>query len=114
MVNGTYCVGVLTELEKKRLSEVRLGHKLSDVTRSKISEKITAQIGIPVLWDPSSQINEFIWEERVRVKDLETNLEKSFNNLTEAASYLNVSRKTVKKCLDKNSLLKKRYEIKTG
>lgn len=86
---------VLTEVEKKRLSEIRLGTKMSDVTRRKISETITSQIGVSVV-----------------VKDTETNIEKSFSSLTEAALYLGVSRTAVKKCCDKGNILKKRYEIK--
>lgn len=85
---------VLTELEKKRLSEVRLGTKLLDITRKKISDSIISLIGVPVI-----------------VKDMETNIEKSFSCLTQAAEYLGVSRTAVKNCCDKGSILKKRYEI---
>lgn len=85
---------ILSELEKKKLSQIRLGVKLSEVTRKKITETVTSKIGVPVI-----------------VKDLETGSEKPFNSLTQAAEYLNVTRTAISKCLLKKSILKNRYEI---
>lgn len=72
-----------------------MGTNLSESTRKKISETITSQIGVSVI-----------------VKDLETSSEKTFISLTKAAEHLGVSRTAVKKCCDKKSILKNKYEIR--
>jgi len=87
---------VLTEEEKEKISISRLGKSLSPETRSKISEGMTKLIGIPII-----------------VKNLETNEEIEYVNLTEAAKSLGVSRTAVKKALDLQRSLIRKYSVAT-
>lgn len=82
------------ELRKKR-SLARLGVKASDYTRAKLSAATTALIGIPVI-----------------VKNINTNEETEYVNLTEAGKALGVSRTAIKKALDLEKVLKKTYYIR--
>lgn len=87
---------ILTESERKKISDSRKGIRLSDETRTKISASTTALIGIPVV-----------------VKNMDTNKEMEYVNLTEAAKAIGVSRTAVKKALDSGKLLKKLYYVAT-
>lgn len=87
---------VLTELEKAKLSEVRKGIKLSNTTKDKIASSITSLIGVPV-----------------SILDTETNTEKNYTSLTEAATDLGISRTAIRKASITGSILKKRYYVKT-
>jgi group I intron endonuclease len=80
---------------RKNRSLARLGVKASDETRAKISAATTALIGIPV-----------------RVKNVNTNEETEYVNLTEAGKALGVSRTAIKKALDLGRVLKKMYYIR--
>lgn len=82
------------ELRKKR-SLARLGVKASDYTRAKLSAATTALLGIPVI-----------------VKNINTNEETEYVNLTEAGKALGVSRTAIKKALDLEKVLKKTYYIR--
>ena len=86
---------ILTDLEKRKLSEVRKGIKLSDLTKNKISLSITSLIGVPV-----------------SILDTETDLEKLYSSLTEAATELGISRTAIKKACVTGNILKKRYYVK--
>lgn len=70
------------ELRKKR-SLARKGVKHSDVARARISSAVTERLGIAVV-----------------VKNINTNEETEYVNLTEAAKAIGVSRTAVKKALD--------------
>jgi hypothetical protein len=85
---------ILTEEERKKISEARKGIKLSKETREKISKSTTALIGIPV-----------------KVKNVETNEESVYTNLTEAGKALGVSRTAIKKALYKGKPINKIYTI---
>ena len=61
----------------------------------RISAATTSQIGIPVV-----------------VKNINTNEETEYINLTEAAKAIGVSRTAVKKALDLEKVLKKTYSIR--
>lgn len=87
---------VLTEEEREKISNSRLGKPLSTETRSKISSGMTKLIGIPVI-----------------VKNIETNEEMEYVNLTEAAKSLGVSRTAIKKALDLQRPLLKIYNVAT-
>jgi len=73
---------VLTEEDKKKISNARKGIKLSDETRAKISATTIALIGVAVT-----------------VKNLDTDQESEYVSLTEAAKAIGVSRTAVKKAL---------------
>ena len=73
---------VLTDSYKKKISDSRLGSKLSNETRAKISATTAPLIGVPVI-----------------VKNINTNVEIEYINLTEAAKAIGVSRTAVKKAL---------------
>ena len=88
---------VLTDEEKEKISISRLGKLLSPETKSKISLEMTKLIGIPVI-----------------VKNLETNEEIEYVNLTEAAKSIGVSRTAVKKALDLQRPLLKKYSVRCG
>lgn len=85
----------LTELEKKKLSDTRIGIKLSDITRQKISESMIARVGVSVI-----------------VKDMDTNTEKTYYDMTTAAKELGVSRTAIKKSCIKGSILKGKYSLR--
>lgn len=87
---------ILTESERKKISDSRKGVRLSDETRSRISASTTALIGIPVV-----------------VKNMDTDKETEYVNLTEAAKAIGVSRTAVKKALDSGKLLKKLHYVAT-
>lgn len=74
---------VLTEAEKTKISVSRLGKKLSDKTRNKISVSMSAISGVQIV-----------------VKDINTNVEKEYLTLTKAAEALDVSRTAVAKALN--------------
>jgi hypothetical protein len=74
---------ILTEEERKKLSDARKGIELSSETRAKISAVAIALRGVSVT-----------------VKDLNTNEELDFTNLTEAGEFIGVSRTAVRKYLD--------------
>lgn len=80
---------------RKNRSLARLGVKASDETRAKLSAATTALIGIPVV-----------------VKNINTNEETEYVNLTEAGKALGVSRTAIKKALDLEKVLKKTYYIR--
>lgn len=87
---------ILTEQDKKKISNSRKGQKLSDETRAKISASTASLIGVPVI-----------------IKNIETNLEVEYTTLTEAAKYLGVSRTAVKKALDSGKIFKNLYIVAT-
>ena len=88
---------VLTESERRKLSDVRTGTKMLDITRKKISESTISNIGVGVV-----------------VKDIISNQEKLYSNMTEAAKDIGVTRPAVKKACVKNYILKKRYNFRFG
>lgn len=94
-INHMKTLHLLDEEVRKKRSLARLGIKLSDVTRAKLSAATTALIGIPVV-----------------VKNINTNEETEYINLTEAAKAIGVSRTAVKKALDLEKVLKKTYYIR--
>lgn len=87
---------ILSYEEKKKLSEVRKGIKLSDETKKKLSSRMTSLIGVPV-----------------SILDTETNIEKYYTSLTEAAKDIGISRTAVKKSCVTGNILKKRYYVRT-
>ena len=87
---------IFSEIDKKKISDSRLGIKLSCETRAKISAATTSLIGVPVT-----------------VKNINTNLEVEYINLTEAAKAIGVSRTAVKKALSSGRILKKLYYVAT-
>jgi hypothetical protein len=87
---------VLTEEDKKKISDARKGITLSVETRSKISARAIALRGIAVL-----------------VKNMNTDEELEFTNLTDAAKYIGVSRPAVKKYLDTGKLIQGKYLVRT-
>lgn len=82
------------EVRKSRVL-ARLGIKVSEESRAKISAAKTALIGIPVV-----------------VKNINTNEEIEYINLTDAAKATGVSRTAVKKALDLGKILKGTYSIR--
>ena len=86
---------LLDDKVRKNRSLARLGVKASDLTRAKLSAATTTLIGIPVV-----------------VKNIKTNEETEYVNLTEAAKAIGVSRTAVKKSLDLEKVLKKTYYIR--
>ena len=76
-------------------SSARLGFKVSESTRSKLSQISTARIGVPVI-----------------VKNTNTNEEKEYINITEAAKAIGVSRTAVRKGINLNKTLKRVYIVK--
>ncbi len=86
---------VLASSVGKKILASRLGSKVSIETRSKISASTSALIGIPVI-----------------IKNIQTNIETEYINLTEAAKAINVSRTAVKKALYTGNLLQKKYYVK--
>jgi len=87
---------ILTEADKIKISNARKGIKLSDETRAKLSATTTSLIGIPVI-----------------VKNINTNQESEFMNLTEAANSIGVSRTAVKKALYSGKPLKNQFLVAT-
>lgn len=85
---------ILTESDKSKISSSRLGLKLSNEIRNKISVTVTSLIGVPVV-----------------VNDVENNVTTDYLSLTDAAKALGVSRTAVKKACISQSILKKRYYI---
>jgi len=87
---------ILTEADKKKISDARKGIKLSDETRAKISATTISLIGIPVI-----------------VKNINTNQESEFVTLTEAAKSIGVSRTAVKKSLYSGKPIKNQFLVAT-
>lgn len=85
---------VLSDLAKNKISASRVGIKLSAKIRANMSAATTALIGVPVV-----------------VKNIQTNTETKYINLTEAAKAIGVTRTAVKKALDSERILKKTYYI---
>jgi len=85
---------ILTEEERKKISEARKGIILSKETREKISKSTTALIGIPI-----------------KVKNIKTNEELVYTNLTEAGKALGVSRTAIKKALNRGKPIKKIFVV---
>lgn len=85
---------ILTEEDKMKISLKRKGIKLSDETRNKISLAATSLRGVGV-----------------EVTNINTNVKFEFKTLTDAAKELNVSRTSIKKALDNNTLIQKQYKI---
>lgn len=71
---------ILTEEDRKKISDTRKGIQLSMETRSKLASAAISLRGIAVV-----------------VKNIHTNEELEFASLTYAAEYIGVSRPTVKK-----------------
>lgn len=88
---------IVSDLERIKLSDTRKGTKLSNVTRDKISQSMTKLIGVPV---------------PVIIKDTETNTDKCYSSLTEAAKDIGISRTAIKKACVSGNILKKRYYVK--
>lgn len=86
---------ILTELEKENLSKARMGIKLSEETRRKISKSTVRNIGVGVI-----------------VEDIVTKEKINYSSLTEASVKLGVSRTAVRKSCLTGNILKKRYIIK--
>lgn len=86
---------MLTNSEKKKISEFRTGIKLSNSTKLKISLAATKLRGVAVI-----------------VNNTKTGENTVFDSLTEAASNLNVSRTAVKNCLKSGKLLQNIFLIK--
>lgn len=80
---------------RERRSLARKGIKQSDGARARIQAAVTERLGIAVV-----------------VKNIHTNEETEYVNLTEAAKAIGVSRTAVKKALDLEKTLKKIYIIK--
>jgi group I intron endonuclease len=87
---------VLTEEDKQKISDARKGITLSQETRSKISSAAIALRGIAV-----------------SVKNMNTDEELEFTNLTEAAKHIGVSRPAVKKYSDTGKLIQGKYLVRT-
>jgi len=87
---------ILTEADKKKISDARKGIKLSDETRAKISATTTSLIGVPVI-----------------VKNININQESEFVSLTEAAKSIGVSRTAVKKSIYSGKSIKKQFLVAT-
>lgn len=81
------------EVRQNRI-KARLGFKVTEDTRLKISAATTARIGLPVL-----------------VKNIVTGVEIEYENLTKAALATGVTRTALKKALDLNKCLKSTYMI---
>jgi group I intron endonuclease len=86
---------ILSEEVREKISEKRKGIKLTEETRAKISKSASDLIGI-----------------KIDVINIETNEKLSFDNLTSAAMYIDVSRTAVAKALKNGKLIKKIYIIK--
>lgn len=86
---------VLSEEVREKISNKRKGIKLSEETRIKIAEAAIRSIGV-----------------KINVINIETNESLSFDSLTNAAIYLNVSRTAISKALKEGKVLKKIYVIK--
>lgn len=86
---------ILSEEVREKISEKRKGIKLTEETRAKISKSASDLIGI-----------------KIDVINIETNKKLSFDNLTSAAKYINVSRTAVAKALRNSKLIKNIYLIK--
>lgn len=85
---------ILSDAVKNKISASHLGKKLSIKTRARISATITSLKCVPIF-----------------VKNIHTNIEKQYVNLTEAGKALGVSRTAVKKALDNRTILKKIYSV---
>ena len=86
----------MTEEDREKISSARKGIRLSDETRTKISAAATALRGVSVV-----------------VKNLNSNEELEFTNLTEAGKFIGVSRTAVSKYLDTGKLVKNQYIVAT-
>lgn len=87
---------ILTEEDRKKISDARKGVVLSMETRSKIAAAAVSLRGIAVL-----------------VKNINTNEELEFVSLTTAAEYIGVSRPAVKKYVNSNKLIRGVYLVST-
>nr|ATI20189.1 GIY-YIG endonuclease [Juglanconis oblonga]ATI20352.1 GIY-YIG endonuclease [Juglanconis oblonga] len=87
---------VLTEEDKRKLSEGRKGIILTVETRAKISAAAVSLRGVGVL-----------------VKNNNTDVNMEFASLTEAAKYIGVSRPAVKKYVDTGKLIQGIYLVTT-
>lgn len=85
---------VFSDEDKLKLSEKRKGIKLSDVTRTKISEAAIKLRGVGV-----------------EVEDKILNTKLAYKSLTEAAKSIDVSRTAISKVLNTGKLIKNRYLI---
>lgn len=86
---------ILSEEVRKKISDKRKGIKLTEEIRAKISKSTSDLIGV-----------------KIDVINTETNEKLSFDNLTSAAKYIDVSRTAVAKALKTSKLIKKIYMIK--
>lgn len=87
---------IFTEEDKKKLSEIRKGIKLSDETKARISAAATTLRGVTVI-----------------VKNINTNEELEFRSLTEAGKYIDVSRTAIRKCIDTGKPIKNKFIVAT-
>ena len=88
---------ILTPEIREKLSNKRKGIRLSEETRAKISDAAIKLVGV-----------------KLNIINIETNEILSFNSLTNAANYLNVSRTAISKALKTGKNLKKIYVIKAN
>lgn len=87
---------ILTEEDRKKISDARKGIILSTETRSKIAAAAISLRGIAVV-----------------VKNINTNEELVFTSLTSAAEYIGVSRPAVKKYVNTKKLIRDIYLVVT-
>lgn len=87
---------VLTDEDKKKLSDGRKGIVLTAETRAKISAAAVSLRGVGVL-----------------VKNNDTKVVQEFASLTEAAKHIGVSRPAVKKYVDTGKLIQGIYLVTT-
>lgn len=85
---------ILSEEVRDKISEKRKGIKLTEEIRAKISKSASDLIGI-----------------KIDVINIENYAKLSFDNLTSAAKYINVSRTAVAKALKNGKLIQKIYKI---
>lgn len=86
---------VLTKQDKNKISDSRIGIKLSDETCYKVSAAFTSLIGVSVI-----------------VKNIKNKEEIEYTSLTKAAEAIGISRTAVKKVFDSEKVLKKTYYIR--
>lgn len=87
---------ILPQEVRDKIADKRKGIKLSEETRAKISDAAIKLVGV-----------------KINVINTETNESLSFDTLTSAANYLNVSRTAVSKALKTGKEIKKIYVIKS-
>nr|YP_010029627.1 hypothetical protein J2C28_mgp29 [Beauveria lii]QOU11068.1 hypothetical protein [Beauveria lii] len=86
---------ILSEETKLKISSKKKGIKLSEETKAKLSKSATDLRGI-----------------KIKVVNLLTTEELSFDSLTEAGLHLNVSRTAIAKALKNNSKIHKNYIVR--